>query len=1268
MKLERGQIRQQIAKLKTAQQRSIYGKAFPLGDFQLDISTLSDQDDFEKSFIRVLLDEKEFELETRVRPQLVGMLDAIYAESQSRRFVNDKDGLSIGYPMLVDKEDELSLYPSVMPLFLWNIEMAPSLNRQDTWKLKRIPGKVEVNPLALSFLKKKYELDVEAKALAAAENMSGSNLSVFCNHLSLELGMPGNASGFAIVAGPDNEDLQEMMEEPVIIWSAMTGFFGEHEMEVLEYLSSKEEEAVSKTMISDDLPPSFRKHLFSPLVPDSYQHSVLEKTEDHHTTLVEGAPGTGKTFLAAHLALNTLANGGRCLVVSPHIKGLRHIQQYFISRDLGRYTIVFNDEKKNLGELSYILNTIPPSLKKIKKEDEKVIGYDKLLTRCRNILKNLGEHHKMLAASSYGKLSYTDMVGQYIHGVRKTGKYVLAERLDPTMFSFKRAEYQQVKSDIFRGQELFKLVGRSNHPLEGLHDEIFQNKTPEDAKEFVALKLEEYLSKADDLRQRILVGMDNYRDALLEHYEEYALEVIGEVNLLQDKIDEYTHAFGSDFRKSSNTRLGMYGIFSDRYYNIKEAKKEIIDDFSNLVKQHKAHPFFEYKFAKKDTDKPAVIQDYITDYKNSLLDWSKRLPQTIKSETSRLNSKSVLTRLDYSKRIGELEYAHDLLLEELNQAKLFSSWVSYEGQTLNRRFESVEDLCRTFKTIRRHMHEFDNFFPWWKHWLACDPTSKTVLTACIDADPSVWVDAFESWYFHNSLNDISFVKMQRNDNMQNEYARSMDIVRGNMNDFIQILWKDRQEDSIKKFKKKEKKLYQLLFGGKEFPGEIRMTDIMSKAGGLISDLLPVVFASKETAIRLFAEQKEKFDLVIIDDGHLVPSAFAMPLSNMGDRWTVIGDRHQVVGTDTDNLVDYLIESGYRANELRFSHRLNNDVGQTFINKVFYQNAIHSVRLKREDDLSSIHYHLAKARYDEEKGVNELEAEAALDLLYSTPYGNDGRLQSVALVTSTVAQRNLIQTKIREAKQGRLPLADRIQKLEQAGFVVLHYTELVQPFDTVIWSTTFGPIDLKGTLSFHLNRLNVHPGSNAINTIVGGAAKHLMVCTSISSDRVNHLMESDFNASGDFIKFLKFVHTNSVDNAVAGQTLLRLLEHPSTEKDEEKGSFVKELKSELAAYFEPGRFADHSPLDELNVNSLLLHPRHEGQPAMLVLVDYLNQDVATNSFEHELKVMRDLEAKGYRVFRIFSYNWWKNPKREARILASRLIKVDNEKQLVIPEAE
>ena len=38
--------------------------------------------------------------------------------------------------------------------------------------------------------------------------------------------------------------------------------------------------------------------------------------------------------------------------------------------------------------------------------------------------------------------------------------------------------------------------------------------------------------------------------------------------------------------------------------------------------------------------------------------------------------------------------------------------------------------------------------------------------------------------------------------------------------------------------------------------------------------------------------------------------------------------------------------------------------------------------------------------------------------------------------------------------------------------------------------------------------------------------------------------------------------------------------------------------------------------------------------------------------------KKLEAAGYKIFKTNSLDWWKNPKREARMLASKLIKADN----------
>ncbi len=1242
---------------------SAFKNAFLKGNDRTDILSLVGSDK-SGDFVRNLVDRvsSEWEFEASGKPAMV--LHHCHLESKHAKEDRTPSPLGFGYPVFIAKEDDFSLFPVAAPIFIWEVNLLPSPNRPDTWTISRSASDaIRPNAILFDYLKEHFDLDLwdAARELTESGSLNGGAISAFCNNISVKLGIGGNVSGYAALPFPGPDELKEISEEPTIRFSGVLGCFNHSIIPLTRGLKAALENP------DLDLSPSLEDtgftaaHPFSFISPDPAQKNLVQKALTQRTTIGEGGPGTGKTTAALHAAINTLTNFGTCLIVAPDNKTLEKIQEGFNKHGLGRYSFVVNNPAQDLSRFVTSVKEMPKAVKNGSKSPD--LGFKLLLDRCLAKHQKLEERQKALTRPVFGELGFPDTVGMYMRSSRKSGKETLSGSLAGSDFKFTRREYDILRSDIRKGERLFPGVGRMEHPLDILHEEIFTGKNDEAARDFTEKKVDYYRNKTRQLLNRYRNGIESYKDALWEHYENHAIELGEKADALKDKINEFAQVYGEDFKNSGNLKVDMYGVFSDTYYNIKEARKEVVKDYNELVDTFGDRQFFEYKMQrKKETEKIPVISRYLADFEEALNAWSPMMEKRVTREVNGLNSKSVMVHLDYDNRIGELEYAHDVLIEELNQDKLFAEWLSYDGTNLKKRMESLVKIQDLLETAALHQPEFDNYYPWRRHWLEMLPISKRALTALIQTRAQDWVADFDAWYFFKSPARHAESVLDRDESMVKEYVSGLRSLRNGFGGFVDSYFLEKQEKTLSAFKKNKKKMYSLLFGRKKaLPLGTEMGDVMESIGEALPYWVPVLMMTTDCAAELAPRIKGNYDLVILDDAHRIPEATAALFGQRSSKHLILGDRHQSFFRDGNkSVMEHLVESGTEITPLYYQHGNRSESTLDFVNRNSYGNGIKGIRYfqrgKHEPDIS---LRAEDGRYDEEKLINDQEAQQVIRALTEIKPKSDGSLPKTALVTMTMEQRDHIHSYLLYIKQKRNPFCDIVMKLEEAGLRVFHYSELKEPFEVVVFSTTYGTIDLKGTLSSHFGDADRNYGASVLNLIAGNTLKKLIVCTSVKKKYVKDSLASSFDSAGSILKFLRYAALVSKDREEERRAFLERESFGEAKPDPTSESvFMTEVAKELRPYFEEDRLRYSSPLSEIGTPALTLMPKDFRQPICLVLGDTLDRNNPTRAYEYELDVMEGLKKAGYRVFKTKSRNWWKNPKKEARILASKLIKIDN----------
>ncbi len=1247
--------------LETQINESIYRKALPIKSDRLDLTTISVDENFPILLVKQILEQVDGQAELQANAQYAKSLIHLFQENHNTLKNQGYHTLGLAYPCFIHSEDKYSLSPISMPIFVWQIEATSSPNRKDTWTISKKKGtKPTVNKHFLRYIKQHFDLDISKEVYAMTEDdaMNGNNLSALCNRISLKLGIEGNMTGFAVVPSPTQEELREISEEPILRFSAIIGLFGADDGTLSEYISDRIEQVDTESIFTPNPEDDF-EHPFSLTVPDPCQKNIYLQTTTQAIVIAEGGNGTGKTRAAEYILANYLANKKTSVVISPSLKKLEHTKAFFEKHGLGQYVRIISDPKNQLEEFMQGMKEIPTTLKAESFSDD--VGFRILLERCINKHNLLEKKQKQLNSRTFGSQDFTDTVGHYIESARTAGKDILAGRISAEPFQFSFREYDILKSDIVKGERLFSPIKKLNHPLNQIHEDVYLSMDAEKGLQFTQKNVRSFKRKTEILLRTITSETESYKDNLNELYESHAWDLQESVREIKERMSEYAHVFGEDFKSKGSVTLQMYGIFSDTYNSIKEARKDTTTMFYALEDKFNEKRYFDYKFPKrKDTERIPVIQKYVEDFEKSLNEWANGIPSLIQQETGNLSSKSVEVHLDYASRIGNLEYEHDTLLEEINQSKLFQEWLSYDSLNLVRRKTDLESLWDILESIENHLPQFQDFHPWQKHWLEILPKSKQSITALVESRTKDWLSAFESWYFHSSLSANGRINTKNADTIRKDLVGHLKILREKLPLHIRKHWHERQIKVLADFRKRNKALSSTYFSKKgKLPPEANMKDIFQATGKEIFDFYPVCLMTVPAAEELLPACNAELDMVIIDEAHSSPAYLAVPWMDLGKRTLVLGDRHQsILHQEHKSLLDTLIEAGGHALPLYFKHKQIHPDCTRFLNATSYDNGLKTIYYKdipvREKGIFLVD---ANGRYNEESKDNTIEAEKLLSHLneiFLTFTGNP----SIAIVANTFSQRDEIARIILQAKQDRNELADRILTMEKTVFDVLHVSELQQDYSVILWSMTFGKIDLKGNISTHFDQAERTVAETYTNIVLGRIRKQLHIVSSLPHTVMNEQTEQNPKHTGTFSKLLFYASLLAGKDDWEVEKYLNQLQFvPAFKNEKDKDAFIEQVKYELQPYFEANRIESYSPLNEIGTASLTVKPLDFKNPTSLIIGDRLDRNSGTGAYEFEQLTLEHLEDNGYKIFKINSMDWWKHPKNAARVLASKIISID-----------
>lgn len=430
--------------------------------------------------------------------------------------------------------------------------------------------------------------------------------------------------------------------------------------------------------------------------------------------------------------------------------------------------------------------------------------------------------------------------------------------------------------------------------------------------------------------------------------------------------------------------------------------------------------------------------------------------------------------------------------------------------------------------------------------------------------------------------------------------------------------------------------------------------MLSEMSMLIQQLKPCFLMSPLSVSTYLGASGMEFDMVVFDEASQIFPQDAVGAIYRGKQVVVVGDSRQMPpsnfftaelsGEDKDeemgDVSDFesildLCSASFPQIRLKWHYRSRHESLIAFSNNYFYDNELVTFPSAAADKKwEGVDFYHVDGVFDHHSGSNRIEAEKIVDLIYE----NFERFpeRSLGVVAFSIRQQGLIETLLYKRRRENPEFEAFFAKDKSEPFFIKNL-ETVQgdERDTVIFSVGYGP-DREGRIIYNFGPLNNEGGERRLNVAVTRAKINVQLVTSM------HYTDIDLKrTSAKGAKLLRAY----LEYAEMGPDSLER-EYRVSDADEFDSGFEMEVCSFLR---EKGYTVDTQVGCSIYRIDLGLK-RGEGSDYVLAIecdgASYHSSDTARDRDRLRQQV---LEQMGWKFYRIWSVDWFRNRKLEEQWL-------------------
>lgn len=1231
----------------------------------------------ENGFFRVFSDEK-------TSAEVLGKLQ------RSGREAGEESGARIlyaafGFLKWTSKEDGKDKYA---PLVLQPINLRKTRG-EDRYTISATDD-FSVNATLLEFLKQEFDVDIRG----LGGDVSSLKISEILAMIRMEI---VNRKGWDVY---DDVYISAFSFSRYIMWNDVRKNINEFRKNPLisSLLNNRNElkEGALESVAQDEIPP---EKTLTPLVADGSQFEAIALSQTGKTFVLHGPPGTGKSQTITNIIANALNDGKRVLFVAEKQAALHVVKKRLDAIGIGEFCLELHSGKTDKSEVAARLESTLALAQPGGSEAEVRAQAEKKAHDEADFIQS-AENIKELRAEIGAPLAA-------LHKKRRLGVSVyeailiyLKNKTAPDIIDVESTFYDGLTQEkIQKYENMLVALTAAAKECGGIYRSPFENvnlsEYSQEVRDGVYCACEVMLAEIRHLKNYLGLFLELYRQRI-SVFTRRKIELVKEVvEILQSgRLNKFFALDERSFHSFFNANKRLDACLEYYYKNFKslvDAKKEykklseLVETRSGSYRNYKESSEVMKRLVRVAYNK--ISEEDAWKYLQTVCD-IYGAAERIKENPLAANFTNLFGNIDFKKReeyLYELNRLHKLCAELFMDynADSFNGMChravcGYSAPVLNglllalESFERAEkgfceavgakkeeiageDLPEYYATKASALIDnIDMLAGWCNYVKTARELDKNGLKFMTDAVQSGRITgenilaAFRKNIYKNFL-DINIpadpVLSEFSAAVLEERVEQLRLTGDKFNEQAKERIRANLISRLPSADKDGPLSLELIAMSRAIKGKLRgmgIRSLMEETPQLMKVVAPCLLMSPLT-VSQYLQPTADFDMVIFDEASQLPTGEAIVALARAKSAVIVGDPKQLPPTsffsnvyadedqeneDMESVLDDCLALGIPERYLLWHYRSKHESLIAFSNNMYYDGRL--CTFPSPDSLNSkVKFRLVEnGVYD--RGFtkrNEAEANALIDEVISRLKDPVLRRSSIGIVTFSSVQKDYIDRKLRRV------IAEN--DLDEAAFdreepLFVKNLENVQgdERDVILFSVCYGP-DRQGRVSLNFGPLNQAGGWRRLNVAVSRAREEMMVFSSMTSSFIDLSRTSSRGVAG-LKAFLEF--------AQKGRTSLAA-NREQTMGGESIGKYVAQ---ELTACgYECRRDVGDSAF---KIDVAIVDPKNKSRFILAIVMD------GTTSFsvaDRNVLQIRTLKRGNWNVLRLYSVNYYNNPKREIK---------------------
>ena len=1288
--------------------KSFLSKLLTKKTFKLDISF---EDDFDIN-----------EIDEKTAKKLTVSIRRLKSICKQNNDIFQEHGLKpfgFGYPIIYKRDSKDPKNIIKAPLIIWALEIEEDRKHINKWTIKRDEEfPIYFNDVLISHIEKDegVKLSKIRKELLEDYILDNSEIneivSDFLNQFGSKLGISeiqNSLNNFQRCDSfSDQEDLINRI--PKIINAGVLGLFINQKQSIIEdynLVIERDTNIEESNLINEN----FKINPFSAIDTDPSQQSVLNCLAQKNKIIIHGPPGTGKSQSLTAIITNALANHAKCLVVCEKRTALEVISKNLNKLGVEKLIALIEDTSK---DRRVIVDTARETIDEINKTMYRYKDYKfnepefaKLIIDTKEIRNEILNFHASLNEQIFNNDNWTNLVGRFLHSSKNLSTSDFDKKINKEIFSLNYQEYTSLSKSVLKLSYYFDKYNPSISALEFVIYETIKGLDNTSV----------YDSLNDTLIEsnKTLLNISEIAVKLLSEYEsELSVDCTNHFKNIKKKIQCLTNISTKHnthwlFERNTwlpNSLLSLLSFFSSTHKEILSDKREFIQLYGDLKTEIITCQYFiPPKLSDTYTESLNTVFINIISLEESTETWFTTLSNFITEKVSNFGLSDTQKFESVAITQKKFQIAYENLLTNHNKENIFNVSYLNARATIISIVETLNQVRNKLVAIQSELDSIHDFIEWKAFYTSLDTKTKAIVDAIIQTDIRIGDLLFDSWYFNKVLNINNSQKISGVESLLENITKNTDTLKEQTIKKILAYWQTKRIESIYRFNNANSINAKQLFSKKTSAGRKQtLRQIIFQDFELFTDIFPVVMVNPSVCSSIFPLKENLFDIVIFDEASQLRIEDTFCALIRGKIRIISGDEHQMPPSsyfqsnefyidsesDEDNeiteeqtkrqfddaivnlayqesLLDYASELNYLDADLQIHYRSRHPLLIDFSNAAFYGKKLNP--LPEIVDYKPIRFIQVNGIYNNQ--VNEIEVKQVINLLKTNIHKDEhGYFPSIGIATFNLHQRNLIIDEINREANADQVFSAKIDAFYENGMFIKNLENIQgDERDIIIISTTFGK-NKDGFFSERFGPLNVGTkGHRLLNVIITRAKYKIYVCTSFPEEKIAGYKEYIQNLGnigrGILYTYLAYAKSIEASNWESVEYILSLLSEKSSQRIKSsepicgtESPFEQEVVDYLiGSGFPANRLVLQYKCGGFRID-IAIKSKFREKPLIAIECDGAAYHSSSEAYLWDTFRQKQLENYGLRFIRVWSSNWWVNPKRELSKILKFISDIDS----------